>query len=183
MNKAGLDTDFLNHITEIRKHPDLYTLVCNFFTVLDVAPSMHSLVYEKEVLTQNEIKKRLFNEGVIGIQSMESIWKSKPGGKRYYEMMVRQLYRESTGQDYPCADVCKHWKARQSLGEIHTLVMCAFLGWTCLLSDDKGAKTAAEIAKSILATVEVKSRKDCYELLQAQPTLPFTPKELKRLTH
>lgn len=167
-DKVAIDNDFLSHLVDIQQVSDLFTLITRFFNAIGVSPEMHPLVFTNEAKpNQKEISIKLFSENVIGILDFDSIC-CDPSKKKYYEMQIRQVYHDFTGEIYPCNNVCEQWKTRKSLGEVHTVVLCVFLGCDCFLSDDKDAskKLGRIINKLMSKPIEVKNRQDCCDYIK-----------------
>ena len=167
--RAAIDTDFLTHLAGIRNIDDVYALIVRFFIAMDVEVIMHPLVYEHEKSpTANPIIDKLFAEGIILVPALQDILDAKPGGRLMYEGMVMQMYGDYTGKKYPLSDVCSGWQKGCSLGEVHSAVMCVFLGCEYLFSDDMGAvRHMSRIIKVQTQTsVETLSRKMCGEMIK-----------------
>ena len=102
--------------------------------------------------------------------------------------MVKTIYKDFTGIQYPFVNVFDGWKAQLSLGEVHTVVMCAFLFWDCLLSDDNdAAKKLQRIVQNRLNwEVKIFSRKKCCDSLKNKGPSDrqgLTSNELSKLSH
>ena len=187
--KAAIDNDFLNHLLEIKRHSDLPGLIRRFFKALDVSVFMHPLVYNREALiVPNSVRDALVDDSTISIPAISDIWENQNGGKTYYEMMVRGIYKDFTGNEYPCADFFCDWKAGKSLGEVHTVVACAFIMCDCFLSDDRGA--ARELQGIVLRTlnhpINIYNRENrCDILYNKAPSerQDLTTHELKLISH
>lgn len=186
--KAAIDNDFLNHLLEIKNHPDLPDLIRRFFIALDVSVFMHPFVYKCEaIVITNKVRDILVEDRTISIPELSDIWDNKDGGKMYYEMMVRGIYKDFTGNEYPCNNMFEQWVARQSLGEVHTVVACAFVMSDCFLSDDRGASELQTIVfNRFNRPVHVYNRHDRCDYLRSI-ALPknqgLTSKELKMISH
>ena len=187
--KVAIDTYFLDHLVTIQRHENIYDLICRFFQALGVSPNMHPLVYEKEIaFKQNAVSKKLFDNNLVCVPTFQEIWQGNAGGKRYYELMVAQIYNDFMGTAYPCADICADWKAQMSLGEVHTVVMCAFLLWDCFLSDDGDAqKNLSGILNNRMThPINIYSRGNRCDSLKGkvpEDRCGLTSKELKLLGH
>ena len=185
---VSIDYDFLNHLVEIKNHKDPYNLILLFFKALEVAPEMHPLVHEREARPyMGKLALCLFDSGIISVPELSAIWRSQPGGQRYYEIMVRKVYKDFMGEEYPCPRVCIDWKTQSSLGEVHTVVMCAFLKQDCFLSDDKrAARDLGKIVRKILMEpVNILNRVDCCNYLKQEKRGQhnLTGVELNQLGH
>lgn len=181
---AAIDNDFLDHLAETDGPRDeVCRLIRAFFQGLDIVPELHELICRYELPRENPVILRLIQEKTVAIRPLADILTSRSGGGRYYEMLVRNLYKEMEGTDYPC-DVFEEWRRQQSLGEVHCVVMCIFLGYACFLSDDGGAKNLQFIVKNKMTQdIPIYSRADCREQLRGTPGCGLTSNELKRLCH
>ena len=187
--QVAIDNDFLMHLLEINRHEDVYGLICRFFAALGVDAWMHPLVYEKETDGHiNRVGERLFQNNIIKRQQFDAIWSADKSGRRYYEMMVQQIYLDFKGTPYPYANICSEWGARKSLGEVHTAVMCAFLGWNCFLSDDNDAarnlgKIMQERMTHLIKVYNRESRCKYLKSMKIEDRMGLTSSELNVLSH
>lgn len=187
--QVAIDNDFLGHLTKIKRHPNVYDLICRFFQALDVSVWMHPLVYDNEAKDcLNETGKKLFAANVVRPQIFSDVWGRKPGGQQYYEMMVQQIYQDFMGVPYPCANVCSDWRRGKSLGEVHTVVMCAFLSWNCFLSDDgdTGKELGGILQERMTHPINIYNRKNRCDHLkgkEAKERCGLTSSELNVLGH
>lgn len=181
---AAIDNDFLGHLADTRgQEAEVCGMIRRFFQGLDYAPELHELICRHETPRDHPVILRLLREKVVEIRPLRDILTSRPGGGRYYEMLVRNLYKEMKGADYPC-DVFEEWIRHQSLGEVHCVAMCFLLNYICVLSDDGDAKDLRQIMSDKTARdVPIYSRADCRERLRAAPGCGLTSNELKRLCH
>ena len=181
---AAIDSDFLSHLVDINDTGDAYDLIVRFFGELDFTVVMHPLVRKYEINpNKSTLEDKLFSEGVITVPELADIWSNKPGGKRFYEIMVKEMYTRFTGQQYPCTDVCSEWKKQDDLGEIHTAAMCVFMGYGYLLSDDKSVvkKLGGVISRVTQASVQILNRDLCCDILKSRGLMKSN--ERNRLCH
>lgn len=196
LKKVAIDNDFLDHLLKIkgsRRNPldeaALTDLIGRFFVAQELSPVMHSMVYEHEALVfKNAVRDKLTQEGILSIIPLGDILKTKEGGETYYAMMVREIYREFTGKPYPCKNVFQDWKSRMSLGEIHTVVMCAFLHYDCFLSDDSEAakKLPGIVKRRLNHPISIDTRNACCARLRSRSEVDrqrLTSQELNWLSH
>lgn len=182
---VAIDTDFLNHLAETNgEQGHICALIMEFFQSLNVVPQMHELLWQYEVEQTNPVICQLIENQTIQIRPIVQTLKNDPTKKRYYDMLVRSIYRELYGEEYPC-DVFNEWRHKKSLGEIHSVVMCMFLNYMCLLSDDKGAKDLKiVIQKKVNYSISICSRADCRNCLQqSQDKCTLKSSDLRRLCH
>lgn len=190
--QVAIDNDFLQHLLGITSYPkaeDLYQAICRFFSALDVSPAMHPLVYEKETCDSlNDVGKKLFDDGIVGVESFQTFLSGDAVKRQYYETMVQAIYQDFMGVPYPCKDMFNEWQCQKSLGEVHTVVMCVFLGWNCFLSDDKDvARDLGGIVHSRMThPINVYNRQACCERLKGKTPdqrCGLTSKDIGYLSH
>lgn len=179
-----IDSDFLFHLTQIKKADDLLDLIVRFFEHLDILPHMHPLVYENEIQTQSDIILKLFDKKVVQITNEFEAIKNDENKRLYYEIQVKQIYMDFTGERYPNDDIFNGWTSGKSLGEVHTVVYSAFLNYTCFLSDDNQvSRDLGDIVKRRMSVpIKVMNRKDCVEILKNNNNNGFSRKELRYIT-
>ena len=186
---VAIDNDFLNHLLGIRKHPDLISLIKSFFNALCVVPVMHPLVYDREaIIRPDKTRDVLFRDGTISKVELVDILSSQDGGVQYYSLLIKDIYRQFMGKEYPCSDIINDWLAGQSLGEVHTVVMCAFLLYDCFLSDDGDAalKLQGIVNRRLNWSIAIYSRKnrcDYLRSLDISQRAGLTLNDLNKLSH
>ena len=183
---VAIDTDFLLHLAETQGEKEkICGLIRAFFQGLEVEPEYHELLFRHELPRENPVVLKLFQERALTIRALADIVTNRhAAGGRYYERVVKELYHEMTGEDYPC-DVFEGWVRKRSLGEVHCVAMCFFLGYDCLLSDDRDAGQLQRITDSKLSfPVRIYSRRACRDYLQEHGDKHSIPAgDLKRLCH
>lgn len=182
---AAIDNDFLNHLVETTgSQEEICSLIQDFFQGLDLSPELHQFIWQHETDQNNPVIRQLLVDKVVALQTLSNILTTRPDGGRYYELLVRTVYREMTGREYPC-DVYHGWVKSQSLGEVHCAVTCLFLNYVCLLSDDKEAKNLKTIMKHKASRpVTILNRTDCRNYLQENPDCHnLSSNDLHRLCH
>lgn len=182
---AAIDNDFLSHLVETSgSQKEICSLIRDFFQGLDLSPELHQLIWQYETDQKNPIIRQLLVEKVMAFRALPDILTTRPEGGRYYEFLVRNVYREMTGREYPC-DVYTEWRKFQSLGEVHCAVTCLFLNYVGLLSDDKEAKSLKTIMKHKAGRpVQILNRTDCRNYLQGHPDCHnLSSNDLHRLCH
>ncbi|MCL2046331.1 MAG: hypothetical protein FWG88_08095 [Oscillospiraceae bacterium] len=181
---VAIDTDFLNHLIDIKNHSNVYELIVRFFKELDFIIYMHPLVFmhEKSPIS-NIIFDKLFDENIILVPDMNDILSAKTGGKLMYENMVTQIYSAFVGKQYPDEDVFNTWRRGMNLGEVHTAALCVFFDFEYLLSDDNDVvKHLSDIIKrETQATVNILNREMCGEIIKDSDS--FSRRERRLLTH
>lgn len=189
MNPVAIDNDFLNHLLGIKNHTDLEHLIKRFFVALQVRVSMHRMVYDHEaIVLKNSLRDSLIADSTISIVELDSIWNGISSKKKYYEIIVKEIYKDFTGIEYPCNNFFNDWKAQSSLGEVHTVVMCALLTWDCFLSDDKQAASKLQViaSRKLNWPVNIYSRANCCAYLKdlsLEERQGLNSNDLKKLSH
>lgn len=182
---AVVDTDFLNHLVEIRKPPDyVHTLICDFFDALRVRPVIHPLLFKYEVPSGQVSISKLFSEKIFEVVPfVEFLGNVNDPRRRYYAMQIAEIYKEFKGCSCPVSDVFCHWEKKASLGEVHCVVMCFFLNCPLFLSDDKDAQRLSAILKrKTQYPIVIYNRQDAGETLKAHGC-SFGHTQLNLLTH
>lgn len=185
--QVAIDCDFFQHLIKIERHSDVKGLITNFFSALEVEPAAHPFVYDHEMeLMLNQVGRELFQDGVIRREDPGNIWGGSQGQKNYYANMVRQLYKDFSGEEYPC-DVFTQWQSGRSLGEVHTAVMCAFLEWGYFFSDDweAGHKLSGLLQNRMAFPIEILNRDACCDSLRGkklEERCGLTGNDLKKLS-
>ena len=186
---VAIDNDFLSHLVNITGVENLYALIIDFFKEMNVSPEMHPLVYDNEARAyQKELAAQLFTDGIVNINKSDfNQIKNDSSKKRVYEIQIKQVYKDFMGTIYPCKNICEEWMSRKSLGEVHTVVFCATIGYDCFLSDDKDAaqKLGKIIKNRMIKSVEVKNRQDCCNYIKTLPnrTCNLKSKDLGIIAH
>lgn len=185
--KAAIDNDFLQHLLNIKKCNDVIDLIYRFFDSLQKSVVMNPFVHKHEALiAQNEKLSLLFEREIISLIPFDEI-KDDEGTFAFYFTLVKQLYRDFTGSEYPCAENEDSWLCGKSFGEVHTVAMCSMLLIPCFLSDDKEAKQLQTlINERYLSQIEIHNRQECCEMLkglEATQRKGLKSKELHWISH
>lgn len=187
-HSVAIDNDFIGHLvdTESVEPDELGKILDIVFSALGLCAIIHPLVYEKEVPKENGKIMQLFKENVIHNVEFSDITGGDEGKERYYAYAVKYLYHELSGENFPVehGDVFNFWKARSSLGEIHTVAMCIVCACGIFLSDDKDSKELAGLIKNKFAVeVSVYNRKEFFTKHQKEAKEPLQRKVIRALTH
>ena len=171
-NTTAIDNDFLNHLLEIRTYPNLEDLIFRFFSALQIRAVMHPFVRHNEAeIKQNVVRDNLFSAGIISEVNLDELLFCDEEKVKYYSMIVRVIYKDFTGKDYPCKDVLHDWVSQSNLGEVHTVVMCALLYYDCFLSDDGDAARDLQgiVSRRLAWRVNIYNRKRSCDYLLSLP--------------
>lgn len=188
--KAVLDNDFLMHCVELKKCPDPCDLFLRFLNALGLEAIMHPLVYEKETVPYlknccpaNGALWQLFDGNEICIPPLEDCDFTQDK-RKYYQMMVKNIYQAFMGTPFPCNDVFSEWKANHSLGEVHSVVLCMLWNYDTFLSDDKKvSKELGQVVKARGYTLKIACREDCCTYLKNREHPTLSSSELRLLNH
>lgn len=132
--KAVIDADFFNKITNDGKTSDLFKAVMN---ELSFAPIMHRYVYEYE-LAANSAARTMVEEGFITIEDEGELLSSNP---LTYNASFCNLYYQMNNSYFPSQyDVCNYHHSGENLGEIRSSLLAFFKGYHYFMSDDRGAR-------------------------------------------
>jgi hypothetical protein len=181
---AVIDTDFLNHLSELNNHDNAFDLIVRFFDALNYKVLIHPLVHKHEKKPgANPLVKRLFAEGIVTVSDFLDAVVNDSIEKKQYEFVVRQVYRYFTGSDFPNIDLFTQWKKNDDFGEVHSAAMCVTLGCDYLLSDDKKViRHIGGITKRVAQKfIHVYDRKQCCDIVKESGLMNH--KELKLLKH
>lgn len=150
---AAVDNDFVMHIAETEiKDRNLDDVVSTMFSDLKVEPIMHELVYKYELEGGADSKGKtialnFFSEGIISQKLMADFLDSE-SKKNYYKTVLKKIYYDFKGPlPSSISDILIDWASSASLGETHTMAMCAMINCGIFLSDDKGSSKLAHILK------------------------------------
>ncbi len=160
---AAIDNDFINHLAETRIEDDkLVCILGKLFSAVEMEAIMHPLVYDNELPKNNQRVMRLFQDEVVHRVDFSDITGDIDAKKQYYAFLVKNFYFELLGEEFPESDerIPYHWKARSSLGEIHTCAMCLLCGCLIFLSDDRDSRELARIIEQKnMCSIKVYNRK------------------------
>ncbi len=163
---AVVDNDFLNHLVETKNLSiDIKEAIVLLFNELNVNPVMHELVYKNELFcggayinTSQQKALELITEGIVSVVSLSSII-SAPGAAVYYTILFEEIYNKFSEVPLPRINVLTDWRAKLSLGEVHSVVMCFFMKCGIFLSDDGDAQSLRQyLTESTGFTIDIYNR-------------------------
>ena len=178
-NCACVDTDFLIHVAETKCAAiDLLKYLAIAFEKLGLCGVMHPLIYEKELPQDMPIIQQVFEDQIIQVVDLDSLFSVEDGEskKAYYSLLVPELFKRLTGQNFPVEDIFNEWKRKCSFGEVHSIALCLVLGCRLFLSDDSDSKRLRKFIDSDLGSVEVLTREDFFN----SPELKIIPRTIRR---
>lgn len=174
-NCACVDTDFLIHVAETKCAAiDLLKYLAIAFEKLGLCGVMHPLIYEKELPQDMPIIQQVFEDQIIQVVDLDSLFSVEDGEskKAYYSLLVPELFKRLTGQNFPVEDIFNEWKRKCSFGEVHSIALCLVFGCRLFLSDDSDSKQLRKFIDSDLATFEVLTRKDFFNSRELGNEIP-----------
>lgn len=184
---AVVDNDFISHLAESKLTDERLVEVLDIvFCDLGLSAAMHPLVYEYELLKDQDRISLLFDQNLIYKAEFIDILQDDPSRKAYYIYLITNLYRSFTGEAFPISgdDIFTHWVRRKSLGEVHSMVMCLICSCGIFLSDDGDSKVLRDhIERMSIGSVDVYSRHEFIEIHMKEGETKFKRKERKALTH
>ena len=178
-NCACVDTDFLIHVAETKCAAiDLLKYLAIAFEKLGLCGVMHPLIYEKELPQDMPIIQQVFEDQIIQVVDLDSLFSVEDGEskKAYYSLLVPELFKRLTGQNFPVEDIFNEWKRNCSFGEVHSIALCLVFGCCLFLSDDSDSKRLRKFIDSDLGSVEVLTREDFFN----SPELKIIPRTIRR---
>lgn len=185
-NSVLVDNDFFNHIIETRKEEDkIVAILKEAFTYLNLCASMHPLVYDNELI-KNDRAICLFAKKVIFKLEFSDILSDDPEKKRYYIILVNELFNSLFGEPLFFSDdeIFTKWVRQKSLGEIHSLSTCLLCGCKLFLSDDKDSKNLKKfIDEKCMGQVSVLNRGEFFEKYIQEGGQNIPRSERRQLTH
>lgn len=153
---AVVDNDFIIHLSETEfKEKSVSDVVSCLFDEMQVDPIMHSLVYQHELNcdgvpdSAKNTALKLFEQKIIEIYHLTEIEKDEDK-KSYYQAVFEEAYFGIHGKKV-LFDIFKDWKAGTSLGETHSLALCAVIECGIFLSDDSDSVKISEYLRNKLA--------------------------------
>lgn len=182
---ALIDNDYIQHLMQINlENEELWlNLIQRLFSALGYKIKIHELVYKNELMdkgTSENMKKKsrnLVNNEIVTIACVEEI-RTDYMQKMYYEMIFEEICRYILGE-MPVGNVWTEWRRKSSLGEIHSLSMCATLGYDLFLSDDSDSKEIMRFIdeKFVDQNIKVFNRNDSMELALESNGTSFSKNE------
>ncbi len=144
--EVAIDTDFFDKLSKIgEKEEQLKKIV----EELDYKLVVHPYIDARE-LDMNSHYIRLKEEGYIRIISYDEFLKAED--RVLYDYYFHILYQELTGKELRLPQertIFDYYRAGSSFGEIHSVLMAAFMKIPIFLSDDSDAEYVGTRAKTL----------------------------------
>lgn len=178
--KVIVDTDFMNYMTRGKDGLDYY--FSRITEDLNLEPVVHEFLYQKEMMA-NPLVRKLVSENKLKVMKYEDF--ITEGDYRYYSQLFADLYKFCNGKqlNYGSRNFRTYQESEANLGEIHSVIMAMYTGYSLFLSNDNGAKTMAKTKiNTAQYSLDVKNVIDvCREIAVKENSL-FTKKDFVNLT-
>jgi len=163
---AAVDANFVIRAGEIENNAA--KILEEIFKVMKIRAIIHPLVYQYEIISQNDTIKDFFKSGLILKPTTEEIFQDDSAKREYYKFVFMELYKFLNGKEFPAENsLFTYWKSQENLGELHSVSMCLICGCGIFFSDDGDAKILQTIVESrLLGSIRIYNREetiDAYE--------------------
>lgn len=184
---ATVDNDFINHLIESNQPLDaILKYTKNALDDFELTAIIHPLVFEHEVPQEKPNIRRLFVDEIILTLSYEDIFENDEEKEAYYLFIANECLNHfhSEPSFNTIAELWNFWSKKCSLGELHSLTMCAVCSCGMFLSDDKGSKRIKDYIKtSFHKDIKTYSRKEFFSEHRDLGKTSIPPKIRKSLSH
>lgn len=184
---AAVDNDVICHFSETRvADEELIKNLKSIFKEIELTAIVHPLVYDNEVLIENQRIEKMFLEKVFHKVEFDDIFSKNAGREVYYKMIFKRLYREFHGKEFPLEDdqLLVSWMKVESLGEIHSMSMCIVCGCGMFLSDDRDSQSLKRIVKNQFSKrIKVYNRDAFFKKYHETETCTVSKSFTHRLSH
>lgn len=177
-----LDTDFMNYMIRANDIKDKTYFFNKIINDLKVDPVIHEFLYEKEMM-DNPLVKKLVDEGVIRVIKYEDFLEDL--NDSYYSKLFSDLYKCCNGRelDYGNSDFSTYQESEANLGEIHSVILAMYTGYTLFFSNDNGSKSMVNAKiNTEQYQLKVKNVMDIFEELAIMNKKTMTKKDFDSLT-
>ena len=194
MNKpeALVDTCFLHKFSKEGKNIELMKEILQN---LDFQPVIHPYIWKNE-LEMYSYTEKLKNEGLIRIASYEEFLFDEDDTELYTQQF-RELYKhlgeyyETTdsikrADDLPDnCDIFNYRRAETSIGDVHVILMAAYMDIPVIFTEDGDISALKSIAKNRISNesyqMEIYNALDALELIIKRPDCIFSKKEIEKM--
>ena len=194
MNKpeALVDTCFLHKFSKEGKNIELLKEILQN---LDFQPVIHPYIWKNE-LEMYSYTEKLKNEGLIRIASYEEFLFDEDDTELYAQQF-RELYKHlgeyykmtdsiKTTDDLPDnCDIFTYRKAETSIGDVHVILMAAYMDIPVIFTEDGDISALRSIAKNRISNesyqMEIYNALDALELIIKRPDCIFEKKEIEKI--
>lgn len=178
--EAIIDTDFINKITQAPGIADGKELFIRTMEELDVRPVAHYYVATREMVVCNSIAEDLINSGYIKVYDINDFLHTKEDESLYMEYFRKWYNFLNVEQPLEKeVDIFNLFRARHSLGEIHSTLLAYFLKLDIIMSDDSDAREL--VSYSGLRGVKVWNLVDVYSYIGQKKEKMITLKEVESI--
>lgn len=180
--KVILDTDFMNYMIRANKGEKEYYFN-KIVNDLNIDPVIHEFLYEKEMMG-NPLVNKLVEEGKIKVMKYQDFLKDK-NDDIYYSNLFSDLYKFCNGRElqYGEQNFATYQESNANLGEIHSVILALYTGYTLFFSNDKGSKSMVQTKiNTEVYDLKVKDIMDIFEELALLEEKTITKKDFNMLT-
>lgn len=178
--EAIIDTDFINKITQAPDVADGRELFIRTMDELGIRPVVHYYVATREMVVCNPVVQELIDSGYIKVYNKNDFIHNEEDESLYVDYF-RKWYN-FLNLEQPLekeVDVFTLFRARHSLGEIHSTLLAYFLKLDMIMSDDSDAKEL--VSYSGLPGVKVWNLVDVYSYIGQKEEKSITLKEVESI--
>lgn len=173
-NTAIVDTDFLLHISEIKKTiSEICNILKKIFEEIGIISFMHPLVKENELPNPTAVLTSVFEKNIVLLPTLDEVILTNEE-REYYCFLIPEIYNRVFSKDIGLnrENALTFWQRQKSLGEVHAFALCLLRNCGIFLSDDGDSKVIQKNIKAqFLADVKVYNRKELIDMLDANTTL------------
>ena len=180
--KVILDTDFMNYMIRANKGEKEYYFN-KIVNDLNIDPVVHEFLYEKEMMG-NPLVNKLVEEGKIKVMRYQDFLKDK-NDDIYYSNLFSDLYKFCNGRElqYGEQNFATYQESNANLGEIHSVILALYTGYTLFFSNDKGSRSMVQTKiNTEVYELRVKNIMDIFEELALLEDKTITKKDFNMLT-
>ena len=178
--KFILDPDFMNYMIRAKGNVEYY--FNKIVNDLNVEPVIHEFLYNKEMMV-NPFVNKLVSEGKIKVIRYQDFLEDM--NDTYYAGLFSDLYKYCNGREleYGNKNFVTYQESHANLGEIHSVILALYKGYTLLFSNDNGAKAMVQAKiNTEQYQLKVKNIMDVFEELALMKEKTMTKKDFDTLT-
>lgn len=175
-----LDTDFMNYLTRAKGDIDYY--FNKIISDLKVEPVVHEFLYNKEMMA-NPLVRKLVEAKRIVVMKYEDYLDDI--NDSYYEKLFCDLYKYCNGRELKLGknNFRTYQESEANLGEIHSVILALYTGYTLFFSNDNGAKKMVKVkVNTDQYKLNVMNIMDVYMKISNMKEKTTTKKDFEMLT-